>query len=885
MKRLALLLYLLWGTSLFAATPTLVQHASFSGSEGQNITAYNARMPNAVLSGNLIVVGIAETITGSTPTPTVSDDKSNTYSTACSATFGNRKAWIFYAFNVTNGPRIVKFTWSANAQPEQIGISEFYNVDTSSPFDVCSNASGSTPDTQLTAGSLTTAVDGELVWSFDIQDDTSYAAQFANEMTSWTPSSNATCAFSILHADLKQLHSANYCIESTHGTHTYNVVVQNPSNNWATLTAAFKSATAGSAPGAGIHIDRVYHININVGWSGTTAKQQIPATGNLLVFLGASEPSASLSTISDSQGNTWTNRTSVGGSNVQANHADSVSPTNSSTNILTWVYALSVNGGEPCLMFDISGANGYDTRGTATGNDGGGLTITGASVTPTVSNDLILSVLATTDNAAGQTILDWCGQVSGSCAFGYGIAADSTPEIPTSPIDENDGFGAGYDTSGTSTVTSLWTKNITNATGDWSDITAAYKSASVATTTQTHYRWRNDDGSETTATWKANEDTSSTVATTGTNFRLRIQVNTSGTLGAQSFKLQAKVSTDSTYQDVPLVNGSQTSQSFTASSSWNAPAWTTSVKAEAWGGGGAGARVTTNTTGGAGGGGGGYGLRNALTVVPGTNYPFTVGNGGTATGTPANGGASTFTVSGTSAIGNGGTTPANNATSGGAGGSGTGDTTRTGGTGGTSGASTRGGGGGEGACTTGNGNNGVNGASGGTGGTGCDGGDGGTGKASGSNGVGGAGTIPGGAGGGSYRQSTSQSGGAGAKGQITLTYTPAPPSIIAVSANISAGCDATTQQLTAQGGTFTAGKICDDQNPAPSVTIAASGYSEFEWDLQLTSNAVLNTTYNFRITLNGVALSTYDVTPAITYQAAGGVTCKGGLLLIGAGGC
>lgn len=869
MKRFLIsLILLLSPLPLFAINPVVVQHGSFSGSEGQNITAYNMRMPNAVLPGNFVVVGVAETIIGTTPTPTVSDDKSNTYTSACSATFGNRKAWIFYAANVTNGPRIIKFTWAANAQPEQLAASEFYNIASSSPLDVCQNANGSSPDTTLTSGSLVTTVSSDLIWSFDIQDDTSYASQFSTEMVSWTPQSNATCAFSILHADLKQLHSANYCIESASGTHTYNVVVQNPSNNWAALTAAFKSATAGTAPGAGIHIDRVYHINLNTGWSGTTAKQQIPATGNLLVWLGASEPSASLSTISDSQGNTWTNRTSVGGSSVQADHADSVSPTNSATNVLTWVYALTVSGGEPCLMFDISGANGYDTRGTATGTDSGGLTITGATVTPTVAGDLILSVLATTDNSAGQTILDWCGQVSGSCAFGYGIAADSTPEIPTSPIDENDGFGAGYDTSGTSAVTSLWTKNITNATGDWADITAAYKSASVATTTQTHYRWRNDDGSETTATWAAAEDASVNISTTATNFRLRIQVNTSGALGAQNFKLQAKKSTDSTYQDVPLVNGSQASQTFTASSTFNNPAWVTALKAESWGGGGAGARVTTNTTGGAGGGGGGYGVRTALAVTPLANYPFTVGNGGTATGTPANGGTTTFTSGATSAIGNGGTTPANNATSGGAGGSGTGDTTRTGGTGGTSGASTTGGGGGEGGCTTGNGNNGTNGSGGGAGGTGCDGGNGGAGKASGSNGVGVTGVIPGGAGGGSYRQTTSQSGGVGGKGQITLTYTPAPPAIVAVSANISAGCDTTTQQLSAQGGTFTAGKICDDQNPAPSVTIVSSGYSEFEWNLQLTSNAVLTTTYNFRITLNGVALTTYTNTPTVVYQAA-----------------
>ncbi|MEI6680618.1 MAG: hypothetical protein WCL21_18560, partial [Mariniphaga sp.] len=36
------------------------------------------------------------------------------------------------------------------------------------------------------------------------------------------------------------------------------------------------------------------------------------------------------------------------------------------------------------------------------------------------------------------------------------------------------------------------------------------------------YRWRNDDGSETTATWKAAVNTGVTISSANTNFRLRI---------------------------------------------------------------------------------------------------------------------------------------------------------------------------------------------------------------------------------------------------------------------------------------------------------------------------------------------------------------------------
>ncbi len=69
---------------------------------------------------------------------------------------------------------------------------------------------------------------------------------------------------------------------------------------------------------------------------------------------------------------------------------------------------------------------------------------------------------------------------------------------------------------------------------------------------------------------------------------------------------------------------------FTASSTWTAPAGVTSVQAEAWGGGGGGGGQGTRTSdGGGGGGGGAYSRVNSTTTVPGTNYTVSVGAQGT----------------------------------------------------------------------------------------------------------------------------------------------------------------------------------------------------------------------------------------------------------------
>lgn len=74
--------------------------------------------------------------------------------------------------------------------------------------------------------------------------------------------------------------------------------------------------------------------------------------------------------------------------------------------------------------------------------------------------------------------------------------------------------------------------------------------ASSVPATQTHFRWRNDDGSETAATWKAAEDTGVSHAL-ATNVRLRTQFTVTGDPAATAYKLYYKKSTDSEWLIVP----------------------------------------------------------------------------------------------------------------------------------------------------------------------------------------------------------------------------------------------------------------------------------------------------------------------------------------------
>lgn len=111
----------------------------------------------------------------------------------------------------------------------------------------------------------------------------------------------------------------------------------------------------------------------------------------------------------------------------------------------------------------------------------------------------------------------------------------------------------------------------------------------------------------------------------------------------------------------------QTTQTYTASGTFVAPAGVTSVVVKAWGGGGKGAGLGNGNPGG---GSGAYAAHSSSSVSAGTTYDVIVGVGGITTSNPS-GTASTF--NGISAGGGSGT----NSSTGGSGGTASGGTTNT----------------------------------------------------------------------------------------------------------------------------------------------------------------------------------------------------------------
>lgn len=102
---------------------------------------------------------------------------------------------------------------------------------------------------------------------------------------------------------------------------------------------------------------------------------------------------------------------------------------------------------------------------------------------------------------------------------------------------------------------------------------------------------------------------------------------------------------------------------------------------------------------------------------------------------------------------------------------------------------------------------------------------------------------------------------------------PQPAILLSASANIAASGANTTAQLTPPSGKstsdFVTGRIQDDENPADAVDITSDDYTELEWSLKANGSVATNgQIYQFRVTSNGTPLTTYTVTPQWTIGTA-----------------
>jgi hypothetical protein len=95
---------------------------------------------------------------------------------------------------------------------------------------------------------------------------------------------------------------------------------------------------------------------------------------------------------------------------------------------------------------------------------------------------------------------------------------------------------------------------------------------------------------------------------------------------------------------------------------------------------------------------------------------------------------------------------------------------------------------------------------------------------------------------------------------------------LSASPHISASAvDTTAAVLTTPGSTFTAGRISDDTNPLPALSLTASQYSEYAWCLRVpTGQAAANDEFLLRITdaVAGAPIPLYGYTQTASIRMA-----------------
>lgn len=180
--------------------------------------------------------------------------------------------------------------------------------------------------------------------------------------------------------------------------------------------------------------------------------------------------------------------------------------------------------------------------------------LTGAK-TPTSYNGDTAAATATSANPASGT----SSPAPAANSYFLACCSKGATNIPTagsgwqfftnSTQTDNVTFQDLYVEESTALSSSAMNGTFTVASENWVARVASFAPVAVATLDQYGFRGRNDDGSESTATWKAAQNTGFTI-TPDQDFRLRLGINASGDPASASYKAQYRKVGDASWRDV-----------------------------------------------------------------------------------------------------------------------------------------------------------------------------------------------------------------------------------------------------------------------------------------------------------------------------------------------
>lgn len=449
LRKFSLLLLLLFPLQALGATPTIVQKVKFGGASNAT-TLRNWPFPNAVLSGNTIIVVLQ---CNNAQTPTVSDDQSGTYTIIQNTddTGNSQRALLAYRLNVTDGPSVIKVTFTGGGNSYLTGaIFEFYNIASASATDGSNGGTGT--GTTRAPGSMTTTTDGDLIITY-IAEDSVDPFGTNQAITNWIKPTNFTLAA----ADRWAGDAVAYYVQPSAGAINPSWTLS-PSRTCITLQVAFKNATQGTAPTATPRVVSVIHQGLD--YQGNHASPfaiQLPFTdtGNTyyIAYIGLRTPGA----ITDSNSNTWTATSAVvvnaDSGSVRGYYVVAGAMTDGMTTSVAYT-GLGASPGETLMAYEMTGIASYDTNANGT-LSGSGTSFQIGSITPTTADGLVFSTAGQADN----TTL--------SVNVGTFIAStDPNEEVSPWANDENNAWSV-YNNPSTSAVQPTYTQDAAAGNVAW----------------------------------------------------------------------------------------------------------------------------------------------------------------------------------------------------------------------------------------------------------------------------------------------------------------------------------------------------------------------------------------------------------------------------------
>lgn len=367
-----------------ASTPTLVQHVSTSTNQNENGNTFIINLPNPALLNNCVIMSVTYR-TSSSRTVTITDNLgTNTWIAGPTTNNGTLTTSLYYVLGVKAGTQTVTVKFDASLTNFHAVLSEFYNVATSAALDgTVATSTAVAPG--VSAGSMTTAGDGDLIYQYAVDLDSGTVGG-GNQSTGMTAGSG----FTLLSADTVLNAVAQYAVQSAHGSISPAVTVAGGNDRFNTVSIALKSAAAGTVPPAGI---RIVHKYDSLPPMPTTV--QFPSTGNLVV-VSFTVPSdlELISSVTDNLGNSYVNPLGSGWPQVYYAASAKTSPTMK----LNLVASGNSGGRQDATLYDVTGAAAApldkfaNVWGEMTSTQGD---ITHApDITPSTSGGLVIGMLA-----------------------------------------------------------------------------------------------------------------------------------------------------------------------------------------------------------------------------------------------------------------------------------------------------------------------------------------------------------------------------------------------------------------------------------------------------------------------------------------------------------